>query len=581
MYRRPWSFGTRLIASYMALLLVAILGLGMYIFTTQTQALTEQAQQAMTGTLTQIQQNIAVPVATAMRMAHEVTNDYRLQQYLELEHSPWHSYEQTTNYFTPKMRSVLVLASHPTWLDVYHGNATLPEIYWDEVQRPPLASGTLFNLRTIERVSAEDWFHDLGVLALDEGVWRQVGTDALHGYISYLKTIYNLPRTTPLGFVRIRMAVHDVLAAVSGADLMEGLVLQVWDGHGQTLTGNVQQSAATGSGTQNAAMTVEKPIAGTQWFLQASIPYAILHRSAREARNLIFLLCAVLFATLTPIGILISHHFGRRINDVVEAMEGFQQGDFSLRLPVKTNGHSGDDELGRMARSFNHMAETIGDLINQVYVGSLRKKDAELQLLQAQINPHFLYNSLSLISRGARLGQPEHVHRLVMALAKFYRLSLNRGGMVFGLQDELDLVEAYVTVQELRGSRSFTVDYDVDVDVIGLRVMKCILQPFVENVFVHSGCLEPLYIRIAVRQSADVLTLKVIDNGYGISQEHIAQILSADGAGYGVRNVDQRLKTYYGRPFGVEIVSRLGCGTAVIIRVPSDASDTRVQPNNE
>ena len=211
-------------------------------------------------------------------------------------------------------------------------------------------------------------------------------------------------------------------------------------------------------------------------------------------------------------------------------------------------------------------------MINSVYIEGLQKKQAELEALQAQINPHFLFNTLSTISSLANLGETQKATEMIQRLTRFYRLTLNKGHVIITLSKELEQVETYLHIQRVKYADAFDVHIDVDPALLRLQVIKLILQPMVENIFKHAWFGETITIRITGRRVGDRIELNVIDDGVGMSPAQVKRIMQgpSHAGGYGVKNVDERIKLRYGADYGVRIYSIRGGGTTVRIELPVD-----------
>ena len=200
------------------------------------------------------------------------------------------------------------------------------------------------------------------------------------------------------------------------------------------------------------------------------------------------------------------------------------------------------------------------------------RKTSGTGITHAQINPHFLYNTLSSISRLARFGMLDKLQRMVMDLAKFYRLSLNDGRNIISVKNELEQAQAYVDIQKIKYDERMQVTYDFEPEVVRYETVKLILRPFIENVLEHAWTGDYIHVRITARVLEDVLEFKIIDNGVGFPPGRILDNTGGQdltNAGYGIRNVDQRIKLHYGGEYGVTLFSRAGIGTTVRIVIPS------------
>jgi sensor histidine kinase YesM len=270
---------------------------------------------------------------------------------------------------------------------------------------------------------------------------------------------------------------------------------------------------------------------------------------------------------MAGIGIIVARLSGKKMKRIVTLVGSFQEGNFYKRIQF-----SGNDEFVHIADAFNAMARSIQDLIRNVYEQGIQKKQAELDALQAQINPHFLYNTLSTIGSLANLGETRKVTKMVKGLAKFYRLTLNEGHVYVSLEQELEQVETYLEIQRVKYANNFTVYMDIDPEIKNVKVIKLILQPFVENIFKHAWFGETIAIRITGHRLKDCIELKIIDNGIGMKPETLRKMLSAStqSDGYGLINVQERIKLRYGSDFGIHIASIYGAGTTVQILLPID-----------
>ncbi|MCL6456463.1 MAG: histidine kinase, partial [Gorillibacterium sp.] len=229
---------------------------------------------------------------------------------------------------------------------------------------------------------------------------------------------------------------------------------------------------------------------------------------------------------------------------------------------------------GQLSFAFNKMALRIQTLIDDVYLKEIAMKEAELNTLQAQINPHFLYNTLSSISSLALKEGAKQVHQMVNYLAKYYRISLNKGKTIILFEQEINMVKNYVSIQEIRFRGKLRMHYDLDKNLFKQSTIKLILQPFIENCINHAIWDESgINIIVKVKQDGDDILLKVIDDGMGMTRERLEQSFhkTDQTSGYGIKNVNDRIKLTYGDRYGVEIFSRLGIGTSVTIRIPGEA----------
>ena len=206
-----------------------------------------------------------------------------------------------------------------------------------------------------------------------------------------------------------------------------------------------------------------------------------------------------------------------------------------------------------------------------------------MNLLQEQINPHFLYNALSVISSMAIREGGKKTVQSVRYLADFYRISLNKGRQTVSVQEELDLLQNYMKIQKLRFGDAVDISYDADREILPCRTIKLILQPLVENA-IHHGTRgeEVLHISVRVGQDGNRIFYEVSDDGLGIEPEKLVQLrteLKQSQEGFGLKNVDIRVKLNYGKEYGVTINSVYGKGTCIRVEIPGTAGSAFV--NND
>lgn len=256
-----------------------------------------------------------------------------------------------------------------------------------------------------------------------------------------------------------------------------------------------------------------------------------------------------------------------RIERLTCLMQEVQEGSMDMQV-----GSNGRDEIGMLYRGFGSMMKRIRTLINEVYLGKIRQKEAELKALQAQINPHFLYNTLSLINWKALAAGEEDISRMTLAMSTFYRTALNRGRNVLQVEAELSNTRAYLEIQSMLHDGDFDYEIEVQPEILQCESLNLILQPLVENA-IHHGIEEKTDGRgkISVRgwKEDNCVWFMVEDNGVGMEQEVADKILTMESKGYGVRNVDERIRLCYGEKYAMKVESVVGKGTKMTIHFPA------------
>jgi len=269
--------------------------------------------------------------------------------------------------------------------------------------------------------------------------------------------------------------------------------------------------------------------------------------------------------SLVLIGLFMSFYITRPVERLVQSMDDVKSGWFkrvSLKLP--------NDEIGHLKDSYNNMLVEINRLIEELVVKETAIQQAEIEVLQEQIKPHFLYNTLDTIAYLALDKPSEEVYDAIETLGNFYRKFLSKGSRTIPLSDEIQIVENYLKLQKLRYADVFEDEYDVCPELMNIPVPKLILQPIVENSLYHGVRLkgEEGLIRVSVYELEDRLCISVYDTGVGMSRDEIEALMDTEGKSFGLRKTIERIQTYYGTSDVYEIKSKKGYDCEVILKLP-------------
>ena len=319
----------------------------------------------------------------------------------------------------------------------------------------------------------------------------------------------------------------------------------------------------------------------TGWKLLTLTPYSEVSKD--DEKLLLFYLLLMLVALL--ITIVLSYGFSRIIFKPVKRLQKgitkVKAGNFDFQLEKFS-----EDELGQLILSFNSMILTIKTLIVEKYEETIARKDAEFKYLQAQINPHFIYNTLQIISSMAVVKKVPEISNVSKSLAKMLRYSISGRTKEILIKEELDNLVSYLEIQKLRFRDFVNYTMDIHEEVYGYSIVKLVLQPIVENSVTHGieAKGQPGMIEITGRLIENEIHISILDNGKGMPGNQIdgllkpaaeraegkAEVLGTNGHhSVGVRNIDQRLKLFYGPDYGLDIKSVEGEWTRVTVRIPA------------
>lgn len=312
----------------------------------------------------------------------------------------------------------------------------------------------------------------------------------------------------------------------------------------------------------------------TGWWISGVFPYSSIMGSLQQMIGYFISGFIIMLLLSVVISYIISRSITLPLLNLQCLMKKAQTGNLNVRFKCKYN-----DEIGYLGHDFNQMLAQLDQLIKQVYIEQKNKKNAELRILQEQIKPHFLYNTLDTISWLAREHDAEDVVLLVDALTTMFRVGLSKGKEFITLKEEAQHITSYLYIQKIRYSSILTYDINIKKDFENIIVPKLILQPLIENAIYHGIKLKstPGHIRVEAYLRDDKLVLEVIDTGIGLSTQQLDKInnmlkdkSSNDVEGFGLNYVNQRLRLSFGEEYGIELESIEGAGCTSIVTMPKE-----------
>ena len=449
----------------------------------------------------------------------------------------------------------------------------------------------------IESIRQKDFY--LVTRKIDNGIlWRSVTKDDKDTYqtnrsdkLVLYRGVYDLAKKNLLGFIIIGADMEPVQNTCDNFVRSDNEGVMIFDRYGGVLcrSGNIPEEIAQYLSNDDflqqkygqrksyftyAGYTIICEQRGNNESIICKIvpPYSQQINFMDVAYIPISLFFGILFGLL-PLLLIISNIVTKPLQQVNSAMVKFSAGDFSQKVDIRSQ-----DEIGEVAKCFNNMVEDIKVLIEENYVITLKERESELIALQAQINPHFLYNTLDTLYWQATEYGNEEVAESIFALSQLFRLVLSQGKSEVTVQEEMNLVATYLQIQKSRFSKRLHYHIEVDDAVKDCRIPKLILQPFVENAIVHGFENVGTQCQVTVSAVPDgrYIRFMVQDTGIGMSEQQVREIFEKDSeqyasqrvGRYAIKNIQERLKLKYHEDFTLEIQSSIGKGTTVIMCIP-------------
>lgn len=488
--------------------------------------------------------------------------------------------------------------------------ATLPKLLSAAVGSHPGIAGVIlvaedadwvsqgFYRVTRDPLTSEEWYAVSreapgGVRLIPRPAGRNIRSTGATGpdeVLAVVKSVVGVDDGRVHGAILVDMRLSEVEELFGGASLGKGGFLFIADARGEVVYAPVNkvvyrvpmgparadETLVSIGGADYQVMSRRSPYTG--WSTVGVFSVEETLREASVVRNWSLIIGAATMALATAAAFFFTASISRPVLELRALMKKAEEGDLSVRFPAGPA-----DEIGDLGEGFNETIGRVQDLIGQVYHEQQSKREAELRILQEQIKPHFLYNTLDTIQWMAQEHRVDDVVTMVGSLTRLFRIGLSRGRELIPLSEELAHVESYLVIQKMRYEEKFDYRIERGEGLGGRKVLRLVLQPLVENAIYH-GIKErrgkgSLLVR-ATAEGGD-LVLEVRDDGAGMEAGFLAKLneslaagapapdgASVLGAGYGIRNVHQRARLTYGEHYGLRFESVQGAGTAAFLRLP-------------
>lgn len=334
---------------------------------------------------------------------------------------------------------------------------------------------------------------------------------------------------------------------------------------------NDDHNAFTMNINGEAHLIAYSPLSNAQWYVVSTIPYNYLNMESKEIGKRILILGLVCFVLAVLLSIIFTNSISKPLWQLVSAMGEVKKGNLSVNI-VDDN----KDEIGEVASNFNLMVKEIKVLMEDIKTKEKQKRDAEFKALQAQINPHFLSNILNTAKVLANVQKADNLESLLTSLIELLHLSMDKEDDFITVRKEIEYLKNYVNIQQFRLYNKFEINFDFEEDILDKKIPKFLLQPVLENSILHGIVPKKGFGMIEIKGiiSDQNMQFTITDNGVGMSKETINHILKNEVlvkerfSGIGINNVQERIKLYFGKKYGIKIDSFKGYFTIVEITLP-------------
>jgi len=318
-----------------------------------------------------------------------------------------------------------------------------------------------------------------------------------------------------------------------------------------------------------------KSIGNLKWNIISLSPIKELNKELNEYSKFVYIVIIICSLISFMVALVLSNDIARPIRKLVKSMAHVKEGNFDINISYNRN-----DEFAFLVQQYKSMINEIKELIDKLYISELKQKEVEikareyeLKALQAQINPHFLYNTLDSVNWLAIQYKADDISIMVKSLSNFFRYSLNKGKSIITLEEEKGQVESYLTIQRIRFKEKLNYSIEFTDEILKCKTVKLILQPIVENAIIHGIERRKAggFIDIKGYRKDDHIEITVADNGEGADIQELNDLLInkvSEDTFFGTRNVNDRIKQFFGEEYGLSFVGNAEGGVTVVIRIP-------------
>lgn len=572
-----WPLRTKLVLSYLILIIIPVFILVHISYLNIHRSVVHQTGNAYLEALKQAEKNISFGLAAAHNIADLAQTNDEIQRVLRVLEERPPGKGEVIDFFNLLNRNVILFEGKENVLQVnffLKGSAAFisADSNFSSLQelKLELAMGPL-----LTRERRQLWLYAGELLHLQSSKPDSVI------FFKEIRDLNNIQQT--LGYIMVEMDSRFIWEHIRDIRLPDGAEAIAYKGDDRLGLSNLLAGELRLSETFMAGDTAGRSgvypfgpandklyamihgIDGLDWKLALLMTEEHLGMNSKQIQSFMLFLAAIVTLLAVITAYFLSGTITKRLKKLIRLIKHAERGKFETEADVR-----GTDEYAVLLKSFNKMSVTIHTLIKEVYEAKISKQETEMKLLYAQINPHFLYNTLDIIQWKALRIHAADIAEVAEALAKFLRLSLNDGKEHITLAEEFEETKQYMKIINVRYRNAIELHTEIEAGLEERVVLKMILQPLVENAVVHGIRPKPgrsgnVTIRASVE--GEFVLIEVADDGVGFAAEKLKQALVHEGRGYGLKNVHKRIQVYYGPECGLSFCSEPGQGSKVRVKL--------------
>lgn len=578
------SIKNKLLFTYLSVVIILSVILGMVSYNISSKTVIRQTEDYANLVITQISKDIDSYIEKFERLTYTAYSNFSVQQILSTHHEA---------SFAEKLDNRDIIGQFILGLSVIDTNIDGVYIYsrYDDLFYGNLTSA----LSPAYDFKKEDWYGrvtggKVRNLLVSPHVEKKYTNTGRKMNFSYIRRLTDISNGDYIGFINIDINVQAIQNIVGGTgEKISGRMLILnednrviyispenirVEGTEKLKEGMLMDIDAKLSQLRAENVVITSKSQKTGWNVVFISPISQISDQVKKIRMYTLITAIFCVLLLSLISNFIAMGISRPIKRLKRTIMDVENGDLDAAVEIESN-----DEIGQLSKSFNKMVKNIKKLIKEVYEIQLKKKEVELNALQSQINPHFMYNTLESANMMAILAGNFDISDLLTSFANILRFNLDNKSSSISLDKEIKYVMDYVNIQKIRYKDKLNVELFTNIDVKSHVILKLIIQPIVENAICHGIAQKGTdgHIRIIINKEDGNIRIIIEDDGVGMTEQRLEDVhkslekeesLSKEGS-IGLNNINERIKLYYGEQYGLKLTSRLGKGTAVELVIPA------------
>ncbi|WP_094550657.1 sensor histidine kinase [Petroclostridium xylanilyticum] len=569
---------SQLIFTYIPISLVFILALGIGTFNIVSHTLREKSKTFISQTLNILSNDITKKLEEYEKVCSTIALDYDLYSLLSQKttdfknYSQYNTVKQKLYYFTynvPDIKSVFIYPVNR--LNIIRSDSNI--IYYDlNYKDTGMFKSLITNydkkIWTTEALAGSDPVKNNYIYLLSS-IPSFYSVNGVIQLQIYEKSICKLYKDTYFGNESTIFIIDEQGSIVSHPDknrISTKIVPMLLD--------NINKASGTfiTKIDNKEYLVVYSAIDKTPWKIISTIPMRFIELEINRIFTTALIVIILSSIFIISISVLLSSKIAMPLEKLGNAMESLEKGDFNTKLDF-----DGSNEVGKISKRFNTMVAEIRKLMDDIREEEREKKEAYIHALQAQIKPHFLYNTLFSIKCLASIKKQAEIEEMLDSLISLLMASINKGGEFITINEEIKYIKKYIFIQSYKYRDKFKIIYDIDPEIKTYYTLKLLIQPIIENSILHGieNYCKDFVIKIIGRMEEDAVIFKIQDNGKGIKEDILKKMFQDKKdeyknvfSGIGIKNVNERIKLYFGDNYGLYYVSGLKQGTEAVIRLP-------------